>query len=256
MASNTENASILWRHPVVRVLRGRISTHCAVSVLSNGKIRKCIVMFHKLNSALHWLSDYFFNWCSQDDRPLQYFAAWSLVTGIRCFSACFLYLMRLWYDYRKLSERRQIIWSRMSFPVSKETGHFQIARLVSNWYVLCSNGSFGIDDSRACVAVWLTQLMAITVWLSPEHSPSILIRLRARLWLCLYHYSLNGDTPTAKSREVSKPRVLSWWSFNSWNGSDCSHLLQWRHNELGGVSNHQLHDCLLDHLFRRWSKKT
>ena len=29
----------------------------------------------------------------------------------------------------------------------------------------------------------------------------------------------------------------------------------WRHNERGGVSNHQPHDCLLNRLFRRRSKK-
>ena len=32
--------------------------------------------------------------------------------------------------------------------------------------------------------------------------------------------------------------------------------LPWRHNEYGGVSNHQPHDCLLNRLFRRRSKKT
>ena len=32
-------------------------------------------------------------------------------------------------------------------------------------------------------------------------------------------------------------------------------LLQWRHNERDGVSNHQPHDCLLNRLFRRRSKK-
>ena len=31
---------------------------------------------------------------------------------------------------------------------------------------------------------------------------------------------------------------------------------QWRHNGHDGVSNHQPHDCLLNHLFRRRSKKT
>ena len=31
---------------------------------------------------------------------------------------------------------------------------------------------------------------------------------------------------------------------------------QWRHNERDGVSNHQPHDCLLNCLFRRRSKKT
>ena len=32
--------------------------------------------------------------------------------------------------------------------------------------------------------------------------------------------------------------------------------LQWRHNGRDGVSNHQPHDCLLNHLFRRKSKNT
>ena len=32
--------------------------------------------------------------------------------------------------------------------------------------------------------------------------------------------------------------------------------LQWRHNERDGVSNHRRLDCLLNRLFRRWSKKT
>ena len=32
--------------------------------------------------------------------------------------------------------------------------------------------------------------------------------------------------------------------------------LQWCHNEHDGVSNHQPHDCLLNRLFRRRSKKT
>ena len=31
--------------------------------------------------------------------------------------------------------------------------------------------------------------------------------------------------------------------------------LQWRHNGRDGVSNHQPHDCLLNRLFGRWSKK-
>ena len=32
--------------------------------------------------------------------------------------------------------------------------------------------------------------------------------------------------------------------------------LQWRHNEHDGISNHQPHDCLINHLFRHRSKKT
>ena len=34
------------------------------------------------------------------------------------------------------------------------------------------------------------------------------------------------------------------------------HPLQWRHNDHDGVPNHQPHDCLLNRLFRRRSKKT
>ena len=37
------------------------------------------------------------------------------------------------------------------------------------------------------------------------------------------------------------------------NGSP---TLQWRHNGQDGVLNHQTHDCLLNRLFRRRSKKT
>ena len=33
-------------------------------------------------------------------------------------------------------------------------------------------------------------------------------------------------------------------------------LLRWRHNDHDSVSNHQPHDCLLNRLFRRRSKKT
>ena len=36
----------------------------------------------------------------------------------------------------------------------------------------------------------------------------------------------------------------------------CMSSLQWRHNERDGVSNHQPHDCLLNLLFGRRSKKT
>ena len=39
----------------------------------------------------------------------------------------------------------------------------------------------------------------------------------------------------------------------SWSGL---HPLQWRHNERDGVSNHQPHDRLLNHLFRCRSQKT
>ena len=40
------------------------------------------------------------------------------------------------------------------------------------------------------------------------------------------------------------------------DGKRLTVTLQWRHNERDVVSNHQPHDCLLNRLFRRRSKKT
>ena len=42
----------------------------------------------------------------------------------------------------------------------------------------------------------------------------------------------------------------------SQSGLDSSSTLRWRHNGRDNVSNHQTHDCLLNRLFRRRSKKT
>ena len=44
------------------------------------------------------------------------------------------------------------------------------------------------------------------------------------------------------------------WYFG--NTRACSNPLQWCHNGHNGISNHQPQDCLLNHLFRRSSKKT
>ena len=51
-----------------------------------------------------------------------------------------------------------------------------------------------------------------------------------------------------------------WFSINGflWHLFQCNVYLPllWRHNGRGSVSNQQLHDCLLNRLFRRRSKKT
>ena len=45
------------------------------------------------------------------------------------------------------------------------------------------------------------------------------------------------------------------WIGTAWIGTKLLPL-RWRHNERDSVSNHQPHDCLLNRLFRRRSKKT
>ena len=53
------------------------------------------------------------------------------------------------------------------------------------------------------------------------------------------------------------PDYLVRWASHCWNGYTVGHRsLQWRHNERYSVSNHQPHDGLLNHEFRRRSKKT
>ena len=49
----------------------------------------------------------------------------------------------------------------------------------------------------------------------------------------------------------SSPRSQKIW----FNPVKHVNTLQWRHNERDGVSNHQPHYCLFNHLFRRRSKK-
>ena len=41
-----------------------------------------------------------------------------------------------------------------------------------------------------------------------------------------------------------------------WHSPENSLPLQWHHNKCDGISNNQRPDCLLNHLFRRRSKKT
>ena len=52
--------------------------------------------------------------------------------------------------------------------------------------------------------------------------------------------------------------VWEWDNYISMLGEKLNFVstLQWRHNELDSVSNHQPRDCLLNRLFRRRSKKT
>ena len=77
---------------------------------------------------------------------------------------------------------------------------------------------------------------------------------------CLSHNGVNLLLPLLSSL----PSIFVWrcvWLslyvclYSSRTLRLCSSL-QWRHNELDGVSNHQSHDCLLKRLFRRRSKKT
>ena len=50
--------------------------------------------------------------------------------------------------------------------------------------------------------------------------------------------------------------IISSWGKPCMDMKNHADTLQWRHNDLAGVSNHQIHDCLLKPLFTCRSKKT
>ena len=58
--------------------------------------------------------------------------------------------------------------------------------------------------------------------------------------------------------ETRRPSSFSVheWSVSCELRCNVKKTLRWRHNEHDSVSNHQPHDCLLNRLFRRRSKKT
>ena len=72
----------------------------------------------------------------------------------------------------------------------------------------------------------------------------------------------NKLVATSPNQFLSKWRCheVTWYPFKDvftkQISSDRSLPLQWRHNELDGVLSHQPHDCLLNRLCRRRSKKT
>ena len=50
--------------------------------------------------------------------------------------------------------------------------------------------------------------------------------------------------------------IYHYTNFTAQGSTNVYAALRWRHNERDSVSNHQPHDCLLNGLFRRRSKKT
>ena len=78
---------------------------------------------------------------------------------------------------------------------------------------------------------------------------------------CLFN-SRCGPTSTKQQSPYYWPfvRGIHRWSVNSPHKGPCSpaekKTLRCRHNELDGVSDHQPHDCFLNRLFGRRSKKT
>ena len=64
------------------------------------------------------------------------------------------------------------------------------------------------------------------------------------------HYLSQSWPISLSPNGVTRPQWVNWTLANKFTS------LQWRHNDYDSVSNHQLHGCLLDRLFKPRSKKT
>ena len=68
--------------------------------------------------------------------------------------------------------------------------------------------------------------------------------------------SIISINKTGTLKMVGLVPFMPWFSVPEYVFRSASEPLQWRHNGRYCVSNHQPHDCLLNHLFRHRSKKT
>ena len=88
------------------------------------------------------------------------------------------------------------------------------------------------------------------------------VSVLAKLFAWNVSYSAKWQCPLAVNvlqvngkNRAAFPQKLGCPDFKFWSKANPLSL-QWRHNELDGVSNRQPHDCLFNRLFRRRSKKT
>ena len=61
-------------------------------------------------------------------------------------------------------------------------------------------------------------------------------------------YEFQNNLDIAPIQPIRRLLIYQRWGLLS--------TLQWRHDERDSVSNHRRLNCFLNHLFRRWSKKT
>ena len=114
---------------------------------------------------------------------------------------------------------------------------------------VCANIAMHIDKHMVCWGPFIrpseTNFNEILIETHTFSLRKMLFKMSSAKWRPFYLdlHVLNNN----KTRQNTK-RV-----HNSW---DVLRPLQWRHNGHDSVSNHQPHDCLLNRLFRRRSRKT
>ena len=113
------------------------------------------------------------------------------------------------------------------------------------------HGQIYISKVIPGMALFVYRLQTATRWIAIEN-PQLLGK--SRIMPGFVWFPWTGSKPKVK-RSCSIRKLVcilqtTCWKELSWITS------QWRHDERDCFSNHQLHDCLLNSLFRRRSKKT
>ena len=97
--------------------------------------------------------------------------------------------------------------------------------------------------------VWIWYLADLTSRFAPI-SPQI--KWKSHQWSNVPQWEYHITDPSPKSNLYGETSKLFFKPLRK----EWSETLQWHHNGHDSVSNHQPHDCLLNRLFRRRSKKT
>ena len=133
-----------------------------------------------------------------------------------------------------------------------ERGHFKFSRYIRRRYIKRKRSS---ATSLACLDVVEYQVVCVCVW----YNDIICTTCNSCAHLIPVIEWLSRDSYT------NRDSLILWcdkWFRASYSvGCNYSYhnfiqTLQWRHNGSDGVSNHQPHDCSLNCLFSRRSKKT
>ena len=135
--------------------------------------------------------------------------------------------------------------------------------LTQKWLVAYSTPSHYLDKS-CVIIIWTDHRKQTEVKFESKYK---MFHLRKCIWI--YRLRNGGhffqgemswpemvfsfNKVFSQEKDISRSVHLNHWGL-------VTHIqrspLQWRHNECVDVSNHQPHHCLLNHLFRRRSKKT
>ena len=150
-------------------------------------------------------------------------------------------LMSFTLNLRKMDQHTGEKWLINGTKHHKEN-HSQSMEDTSNYILECKPDIKKVPRTRTSLLCTFMYSRELTLYTLDIHW----------LWISIMYVTFQGH--------MSMHYILHFAVANKWcNGTHCVWnilSLQWRHNERDGISNHQPHECLLNRLFGRRSRKT